>query len=143
MSPFCILIFLSLFFNANYLWSLLFWNKPFNSFHIPNGVSLRWRFQTIWSKMPYRIILLTFTTHCIHSAISWASVGLEIYFSCEFLNFVLFQHYLHHVLPRNIVWTTLKGIFESQSFQLHPANSKEWYYKFDFTCKRQTRILLF
>ena len=60
---------------------------------------------------------------------------LRIIIVYEFLQPIVFQQCLHPVLPRNIIWATLKGIFESQSVEWHPTSSKEWSYIFDFTCK--------
>ena len=66
MSFFCILMFQSLPFRANFLWSLLFYNSSVSVFHIANGVSLAWIFEMTWSLTPSKIILLTFARSFFH-----------------------------------------------------------------------------
>jgi len=43
----------------------------------------------------------------------------------EFLQIVISQHYLHHILPSKIIQATLKGILEFQSIEQHPIGSEE------------------
>lgn len=75
----------------------------------------------------------TFHPLCqVLSICCWRLRNIIVY---EFLQLIVFQHYLHPILPSNIIQTTLKGLFKSQSIEQDLAGSEEWSWKFYFTCK--------
>jgi hypothetical protein len=122
VSPFSILIFLSLSLSTNYLWSLLFWNRSVKTFHIAYGVVFPWILDTMWSCTPSNRILLAFATFFFHASRFAVSVAAILGTSpCVnvTLQAIVFKHCLHHVLPCNVVRVSLKCILQPQSIERH------------------------
>ena len=146
MSPFSILIFLSLSLSANFLWSLLPWNIYIKAFHIAYGFSLPWRLKTMWSLTPSNNMLLAFASFFYHAPRSWESdvVGLGISF--QWTPSTRYPPILPPSFPSmqyslNFPWVHIRV---SSHLKTSWSASRSWRINLQiWTCSRQTRFLLF
>lgn len=118
VSPFSILILWSLSFSPNFLWSLIFWYKSVNVFHIACGVSFPCRLETIWSQTPSSIICLAFATHFFHSAKFYASVVAGLRIVCSTNSFKSLSSIVASILSLRL-WNLIffQGIVKPQPME--------------------------